>query len=139
MSDINHENLRTEWIFESMAEWILDIYTDQEAGLSLKELLAVELIGARGFIRMTDLAGIMSLPLTTISSMVDRLTGRQLLKRSRFEDERRIVAVSLTPEGQAAWERLKARQNSWINERLGLLSTDDRIRLVELLDKVSGK
>lgn len=137
MSEINLGSQSTGWMIESMAAWFLNLFTDHEGGLSLKEMLAVEIIGAQGYIRMSDLAGMMGFPLTTASSMVDRLTEKQILKRSRFEDERRIVAVSLTPEGQALRERQRDRQNAWIENRLGKLTEEERLQLFVLLKKAA--
>jgi DNA-binding MarR family transcriptional regulator len=137
MAEINHENRNSAWMIEPMARLILNLFADQENGLSLKEMLAVEIIGAQGFIRMSDLAGVLGFPLTTASSMVDRLARKQILKRSRFEDERRIVAVSLTPEGQALRERQHTRQNAWIEDRLGHLTEEERGQLLLLLRKAA--
>lgn len=122
-----------------MAEWTLELFAGDPSGLSLKEALALEIVGSRKFVRMTDLAGLLHLPVTTATSLVDRLAGQGLFKRSRFEDERRIVAVSLTPESQGLWEKQRSRQIAWLKGMLGRLSESEQAQLLVLIEKMGSR
>lgn len=138
MEDIIIDHPNFEKLPGLLAEMMLELFAEGSGGFSQKESLAVEIIGTRRFMRMSDLAGMLHLPLTTASSMVDRLVANGILKRSRFEDERRIVAVSLTPEGQALWEKQRGRQIGWLKEMLGRLSEAEQSQLLALLEKLSN-
>lgn len=136
MTEILSEDQCYEKILTLLMETTLDLFARTDSGLSLKENLAVQIIGERRFVRMTDLAGMLHLPLTTTSSMVDRLAANRIVVRSRFEDERRIVAVSLSPEGQEFWKRQKDEQFRRLKENAHIFSEDERQQLFTLIEKI---
>jgi DNA-binding MarR family transcriptional regulator len=80
-----------------------------EPGLSLRELANAEGISA-----------------PSLSAHVDRLESLGLLRRVRSSDDRRRVGLELTPEGRATVRRVRARRTTWLADRLGRLSGDDR-------------
>jgi MarR family transcriptional regulator, organic hydroperoxide resistance regulator len=136
MEKTDHGDEKYDNLLSSLGEWVLEFFTDESKGLSLKENMVLQVAGARKFIRMSDLSSLLHLPLTTATSMVDRLVAKGILKRSRFEDERRIVAVSLTPEGQMLWEVQRGRQVAWLKEMLGRLSETEQSQLLTLIEKM---
>ncbi|MHC1784668.1 MAG: MarR family winged helix-turn-helix transcriptional regulator [Anaerolineaceae bacterium] len=137
MAGADQDNEKFDTLMDSLGEWVLEFFTNESQGLSLKENMVLQVAGARKFIRMSDLSSLLHLPLTTATSMVDRLVEKGILKRSRFEDERRIVAVSLTPDGQALWEKQKMEQARWLQDRLALLSEGEQQQLFALLEKIA--
>ena len=80
-----------------------------EPGLSLRELANAEGISA-----------------PSLSAHVDRLESIGLIRRVRSSDDRRRVGLELTPEGRATVRRVRARRTTWLADRLGRLSGDDR-------------
>jgi MarR family transcriptional regulator, 2-MHQ and catechol-resistance regulon repressor len=63
---------------------------------------------------------------------VDNLEKRGLVRRTRREDDRRVIDVSLTPDGRALIEQLFPAHARRITALLGALSPDDQRRLGEL-------
>jgi len=80
-----------------------------EPGLSLRELANAEGISA-----------------PSLSAHVDRLESLGLIRRVRSSDDRRRVGLELTPEGRATVRRVRARRTTWLADRHGRLSGDDR-------------
>jgi DNA-binding MarR family transcriptional regulator len=77
----------------------------------------LSLIGARGSVRLTDVASELGLPLTTMSDLVRRLEGRGLVRRRRNPDDGRSSLFELTARGTREWQRgWGALQR--VNERL---------------------
>ena len=69
----------------------------------------------------------------TMTHRIDRLAGRELVRRRRDPEDRRGVLVRLTPAGKrradAALQDLLAREH----ELLGALNATDRVELARLL------
>ncbi len=123
-------------LFVSLGEWIFHFFTAETLGLSLKEMMILEVTGMKKSIMMSKLAAILHLPPTTTTSIVDRMVRKGYLKRKRLEEERRIVVVSLADDGQALWEK---HRNEHIEFALGLmnvLTEDEQELLINLLEKM---
>jgi DNA-binding MarR family transcriptional regulator len=77
----------------------------------------LSLIGARGSVRLTELAAELGMPLTTASDIVRRLEGRRLVRRRPNPDDARSWLFELSAAGDREWRRgWGALQR--INERL---------------------
>lgn len=71
----------------------------EPAGLTMPQgsVLGV-LLENGGEVKMTDIAGKLSLSNSTVSGIVDRLEKQRLVTRRRSEDDRRVVYVGITPK-----------------------------------------
>jgi DNA-binding MarR family transcriptional regulator len=67
----------------------------------------LSLIGARGQMRLTEVAAELGMPITTASDVVRRLEGRRLVKRSPNPDDGRSSLFALTASGDRQW------RNGW--------------------------
>ena len=67
----------------------------------------LSLIGARGPVRLTEVAAELGMPITTASDVVRRLEGRRLVKRSPNPDDGRSSLFALTASGDRQW------RNGW--------------------------
>jgi len=90
-------------------------------GLSLRELAHAEGISA-----------------PSLSAHVDRLEALGLIRRVRSSDDRRRVGLELTPEGRTTLRRVRARRTTWLADRLGRLSDEDRERLERALPALAA-
>lgn len=73
----------------------------QEAGFTGPQLLAMQALATAEEMSAGDLARRINLSQGTVSSILDRLERRGLLKRIRSHSDRRKIYVSLTEEGKA--------------------------------------
>ena len=71
----------------------------QETGLTGPQLWAIRVIHQNGPINISDIAKRMYLHQTTVLGIIDRLEARDLVSRNRSKDDRRIIWVELTPDG----------------------------------------
>jgi DNA-binding MarR family transcriptional regulator len=67
----------------------------------------LSLIGARGAMRLTEVAAELGLPITTASDVVRRLERRRHVRRSPNPDDGRSSLFTLTAAGDAEW------RNGW--------------------------
>ena len=75
---------------------------ERESGLTGPQLLVMQLVGSHGEITSGVIAREVSLSQATVTSILDRLERKGLLKRERSTDDKRKVMVTLTEEGSRA-------------------------------------
>jgi len=72
----------------------------QETGLTGPQLWAIGVIHEHGPINISDIARRMYLHPTTVLGIIDRLEARGLVSRNRSKDDRRVIWLELTQDGQ---------------------------------------
>lgn len=116
-------------------------------GLTAPQLALLKTLAASGEGTPTSLARALKLSQPTVSGIVDRLTARGLVERSRVDRDRRKTTVRLTAEGQRAvagapsllqdrFRRELERLEGW--EQTMLLSSLQRIALLMDADAVEA-
>jgi DNA-binding MarR family transcriptional regulator len=70
-----------------------------------------------------------------VTRMLDRLETRQLIVRERRVENRRVVEVAITPEGQKLLEDMAVPVREMHQEQLGHLTATQRRDLIALLRK----
>jgi DNA-binding MarR family transcriptional regulator len=78
---------------------------ERESGLTGPQLLVMQLIGASGETTAGVIARKVSLSQATVTSILDRLERKELLKRERNAEDKRKVMVTLTEAGGKALEK----------------------------------
>lgn len=113
-----------------------------DAGLTLPQLVCLKAIGelqgaGEDEITLVQLSGRVHLSAGTVSRIVERLVRAGLVLRERRARDRRKVCLSLTEQGQARFASLPAPLQDSFLERLRELAPDERIRLLDALERVS--
>lgn len=89
---------------------------ERESGMTGPQLLVMQLIASSGEITAGVIARNVSLSQATVTSIIDRLERKGLLRRERSTDDKRKVMVSLTAQGGKALEAAPTlMQESFIN------------------------
>ncbi|MDZ7641751.1 MAG: MarR family transcriptional regulator [Desulfurivibrio sp.] len=83
--------------YEKFSSWEHGVV--KESGLTLPQMHTLELLGAAGDLRMTELAAKMGTTTGSLTVMVDRLEKNGLVARRPHETDRRSTRVGLTEEG----------------------------------------
>jgi len=88
---------------------------ERESGLTGPQLLVMRLTGSHGEITSGVIARAVSLSQATVTTILDRLERKGLLKRERSPDDKRKVILTLTEAGEKALENApKLMQESFI-------------------------
>ncbi|MBD1388162.1 MarR family transcriptional regulator [Neiella sp. HB171785] len=74
-------------------------YLNKTSGLTSPQLLVLQALNSRGPMISREVANEISLSQATMTSILDRLEAKQLIRRQRSEQDRRKVLVSLTEQG----------------------------------------
>jgi DNA-binding MarR family transcriptional regulator len=91
----------------------------------------IRLLGmlSRGPCNLSEIARQHSVSLPTVSKSVSLMEDRGWVSRSRSKQDRRVVLLSLTPDGERAWEQITAALQAKIQARLSTLSPGEIAQL----------
>lgn len=80
------------------------------ARLNLSDLVVADLLTRQDTCIMSDVARALGSPLSTATTVVDRLVKSGLVERARSENDRRSVRLAMTAEGRRLAALLKKQQ-----------------------------
>lgn len=105
--------------------------------LNLQELNVLNCIGDRGSSIMSDIAKQLSLSLSSITVIVDKLVKLNLVNRIRSEDDRRIVHGSLTAEGKKIYQLQIDYLHEVLKKVLEPLTNQEQESLIQIIQKLT--
>jgi DNA-binding MarR family transcriptional regulator len=116
-----------------------------DAGLTLSQYGLLELLADRPSARVQELAAHAGITPSTATRILDALQRRGVVERTRSDEDRRAVAVSLTEVGRqlvhAEQEWLRGRQSTFYAALPGAeqqLAPDLLFRLAALIDELAA-
>ena len=77
--------------------------SDSVENLSLQETKAVSFLGQHNESIMREIADYLRVAVSTVTGLVDKLEKKNLVKRKRSDEDRRIIKIALTPKGQEVY------------------------------------
>jgi len=104
---------------------------------SREEFRALTVLGFTGSVTMTHLAEALRVPLSTATRTIDRLVEKNLVFRSRSEQDRRTVQVEMSESGKKIQEGFRSQLQSMARSWLASLSRGEREIFLELMDKIA--
>lgn len=128
----------------SMLDFVSAIKSESEqccivcGGFNEKELLILGFIGQRKDVIMSDIAENMKAPLSTLTSIVDKLVEKKYLLRSHSEEDRRVVNVTLASKGKEAYKIFMDRRNIMTEKILAQFSGNEQNNLIDYLSRISN-
>jgi len=118
-----------------------DLYSRQlsrEVGLTAPQLLVMQAIQAKDEITMGEIADEVSLSQATVTTILDRLEKRALIRRQRGESDKRKVYATLTESGSALVEHAPTPlQNAFIG-RFSKLDDWEQTLILSSLQRVAS-
>jgi DNA-binding MarR family transcriptional regulator len=75
----------------------------------------------------------------TMTANLDLLERRGWIRRTSNPDDRRSVLVEITPDGRATADRMLAGIRQVERSALDVLAKDERVQLLDLLDRVMAR
>lgn len=104
--------------------------------LSKSELFSMLIIDRHGEIIMSQIADYVHIPMSTATSIVDRLVKKGLVKRGRSETDRRIVTITLSDKGSEMISNFKEQILKYVNRIDSVLSNEEKQILISLISKI---
>ena len=75
-------------------------------GINEKELIVIVYVGQNQNVKMSDIADNIEAPMSTLTSIVDKLVKKKYLSRDHSGEDRRVINVALTPNGEDVYKIL---------------------------------
>jgi DNA-binding MarR family transcriptional regulator len=114
----------------AISAWSVEAVADQ---VDLVQLRILVMLAARGTSSLRDLADATRLHLSRASRACDRLVGKNLITRSDDPDDRRVLQLDLTPDGEAVLRKVMNARRKAVAPVLAAMSTTRRVELVRAL------
>ncbi len=121
-------------ILQAMAGWRAAAASEGFAGLlgrslSMSHVHVMFALHKHGSMRMSDLASALDMSVANATGIVTRMEERDLVKRERDVDDRRVVNVTLTDAGRQMLDDMNQRRRQWFAFLLSRLSVDELTQL----------
>jgi MarR family 2-MHQ and catechol resistance regulon transcriptional repressor len=120
--------------YGSMVSYIEGAITAQ--GLGLSDFMVLEVLLHKGPLTISAIGDKVLLASASMTSAIDRLEKRQLVRRRSCSSDRRIRKVELTAEGKVFIEEIYARHEKDLECVTSGLSEEERRVLYEGLKKI---
>lgn len=121
------------WIERRKRAMARDIH---ECGQSPAQLHVLGLLNELGPTTMSHLAALLGTTPPSVSAMVDRMVDTGLVTRERNEDDRRVVTVSLGPDGQEALEVALGGRREMLERVLSQLDDEELRTTLRVIDRL---
>lgn len=105
-------------------------------GMSASEFMTLEVLYAKGRMPLQQIGEKILVTSGSITYNVDKLEKKGLLRRLRFEEDRRVIFAELTEEGEALFNRIFPEHTATIHELMSVLKTEEQQALIEMLKKI---
>jgi MarR family transcriptional regulator, 2-MHQ and catechol-resistance regulon repressor len=108
----------------------------KKAGLGDSDYRVLETLLQNGPLPVNRIGEMIDLTTGSITTAVDRMEAKWLVVRKNSPDDRRIRIVELTAKGRRLAERAYAECSNAMDDAVSVLSREDRLVLVELLQRL---
>lgn len=106
---------------------------EKSCGLSSAQLWMLYEIARTSGIKVSELAGVLSIHRSTCSNMLDKLELKELVHRQRSKTDQRTVKLHITDKGKEILAKAPSPPQGKLSETLTKLSTDHLMDLEESL------
>jgi DNA-binding MarR family transcriptional regulator len=106
-------------------------------GLTVSQAYVLLTLQEVGAITMNDFARAMRLHGTTMTRMADALVEKGLVERQPVPEDRRIVRVVLSAQGQATAERVQESKRQLLSDAFASYSESEKTAIVQMLDRLT--
>lgn len=97
----------TDLIFRTVWKRYQSYLMPEESELSLHQMMLLKYLERKGTCTPTDIAQKFGITLGAVTGFVDRLYKLGLIRRTRSEEDRRVVLIQISPQGIEPLTRFK--------------------------------
>jgi MarR family 2-MHQ and catechol resistance regulon transcriptional repressor len=107
--------------------------------LSITEFSVLEVLYQKGKQTIQHIGNSILVSSGSMTYVIDRLEQKGFLNRSDCPDDRRVIHVSLTVDGNKLMENIMPKHQEWVDNIFSSLNNDESDLIVKLLKKVSKR
>lgn len=107
--------------------------------VSEKELFIIVSVGQKENLSMSELAATMEAPLSTLTSIVDKMVEKKYLLRWHSDADRRVVNVTLAAKGKASYKLFLRQKRLMAEKVLAQLNEKEQNSLLQVIDGLASR
>ena len=107
--------------------------------ITLPQLLVLDFLSKQGDSKMTDIARFMRVTTAAMTGIVDRLVRDAYAVRVYNPEDRRIIKIKLTPQGNTLVRKINQHRRQMVINIFGKLSEPDRREYLRILIQIKDK
>jgi MarR family 2-MHQ and catechol resistance regulon transcriptional repressor len=107
--------------------------------LSITEFSVLEVLYQKGKQTIQHIGNSILVSSGSMTYVIDRLEQKGFLNRSDCPDDRRVIHVTLTADGNKLVENIMPKHQEWVDNIFSSLNNDESDLIVKLLKKVSKR
>ncbi len=105
--------------------------------VNMSQLKAMTAFSEDSLLSMGELCKMANIKMPSMTEVVDRFEREGILDRIRDDGDRRVVKVKMTAKGKKMHREVLKRRADELTKMFGVLTTKDRVKLVDSLKNVS--
>jgi DNA-binding MarR family transcriptional regulator len=106
--------------------------------ISEKELMVVAFVGDNKSVKMSEIAEYLKAPLSTITSIADKLVANKFLVRHNSDEDRRVVKVALAEKGLESYKSFLTRKKAMTKKVLSQFNEKEHKTLINYIHQLAA-
>jgi len=107
-------------------------------GINKKELMIIAFVGDNKSAKMSEIAEYLKAPLSTLTSIADKLVANKFLVRYNSDEDRRVVKVALGEKGLESYKAFSNRKKTMTKKVLSHFSEKEQNTLINNVNKLAA-
>jgi DNA-binding MarR family transcriptional regulator len=103
-----------------------------------KELMIIVFVGDNKSVKMSEIADNLKAPLSTLTSIADKLVANKFLVRHNSDEDRRVVKVALGEKGLESYKLFLARKKAMTKKVLAHFNEKEQNTLINHISKLAA-
>jgi DNA-binding MarR family transcriptional regulator len=108
-------------------------------GVNEKEMMVIVFVGQHGNVKMSDIADNIVAPMSTLTSIVDKLIEKNLVTRDHSGEDRRVINVSLSTSGKVSYNKIVNKKKSIAEAVLSHLNETEQVMISRHLNLLANE
>ena len=134
--DFNIETLIFKYIDEFKFLFFPDKWSSVFLDYSKNEILAMLLIYRKNKVNMSEVAEYINAPLNTATGVITRLEKKMIAERIRDTEDKRVVIITLTTNGQELIQNQKKQIKYYFKKIYNALTEEEKGTAISIVNKV---
>ena len=115
---------------------VMKLSLAKHLGISALQLLALVLLGTTGGLSIKALRSELCIPASSLTSTLDSLEKKKLIKRQRSKEDRRQWLLSLSSKGKKLYAKVLKANDEALSPALERLSGSERAAFLKITEEV---
>jgi DNA-binding MarR family transcriptional regulator len=103
-----------------------------------KELMIIAFVGENKSVKMSDVADHLKAPLSTLTSIADKLVANKFLNRYNSDEDRRVVKVALSEKGKESYKLFLTQKKAVAKKVLNQFDEKEQNTLISHINKLAA-